>query len=107
MWRILPKEEFVVLIKRNLGKSQSKDCPSGYTTVSRHPFQAFRIDETHELLTQVREIDGGEFVVSVWADWQEVLQVPIKSVLLPSIQGTPGIRTDNGRYNFRYFVSPT
>lgn len=52
----------------------------------------------------VRTVNGGRVEVQVWVDWQEAVREPIGRELLEGIEGPPGIRTDNGRYDFRYFV---
>jgi hypothetical protein len=94
MWRIQPREEVVIQVKRD----------GEYNPIARHPFVPYRSGETHELLARVRVIDGGGCEVQCWIDWQEIPRTLISPELIQGIDGPPGIRTDNGRYGFRYFV---
>jgi hypothetical protein len=106
MWRIHPKEELVVQVKRNLGQSKNSECKNnGYTTIVRHPFSAFGLGETHELMANILQENNGGIEIKVWVDWQEILLVPISKALIEGINGPPGIRTDNGQYDFRYFIA--
>jgi hypothetical protein len=101
-WRILPALEVLLQVKRNPGADQK--CPGGYHVVDRRPQAPFAIGEMHEVLVEVAPSSDGSAIASVWADWQPAMQSTIGADLLVGIDGPPGFRSDNGKYDFRYFV---
>jgi DNA-binding CsgD family transcriptional regulator len=105
MWRIRPQEELVVQVKRNPGQSTSAECGNrGYTTVGRVPHPTPQRGALHDLTAEVRRLADGDVDVIVWTDWEEALRERIDPDLLKGIDGPAGFRTDNGIFNFRFYV---
>jgi hypothetical protein len=106
MWQILPKQELVIKVKQNLGQSENSQCGGdrGYHLISRYPLATFGVGETHELLTKIIPLDDGNAKIHIWVDWQEIDPVTIDLALIQSIEGVPGLRAENGRYQIRYFT---
>jgi hypothetical protein len=105
-WRLLPEEEIVLQVKRNPDATMSNQCPggSGYQRIAACGYPPFREGELHEVLATVSPRSDGSADTEVWIDWRKVLDVSIAPELLDGIAGPPGLRTDNGQFDFRYYV---
>jgi hypothetical protein len=105
MWRLQP-EELVIKVKHNPGQTKHSECGNhGYHTIDRMPYPGFQIDEPHELLASISDIDSANIKLQVWIDQQVALQTQIDRALLHNTPGVPGIRSDNGKYQFQYLVN--
>jgi hypothetical protein len=105
MWRIHPNAELVILQKSNPGQTESNQCCNhGYTDLFRKKVLPFAAAENHELLAQVSQVDGQSVEVTIWTDFQEAARVTLNPKIFPKIDGVSGIRSENGRYQFRYSV---
>jgi hypothetical protein len=105
MWGRSPREELLLQVKRNSNQSTSAQCKgNGYHTIASTPIPGFAVGEMHELTAEVGSTADGDAVVRVWIDWQEVMRSNIPAAQLGGIFGSPGIRCDNGIYEFRYSV---
>jgi hypothetical protein len=103
MWRIAPKPGVVVSLKRNPGQHRSDDCGNGGYTNLRPKrgarIEAFRVGEHHAIRAEQR---GDELRVLVDGQlaWEGAL--PPEAT---SLQGPPGFRSDNGRFELELLVS--
>ncbi len=102
MWRIEPKEAIVVSVKRNPGQRIHAECgASNYTNVKADISQAppaMGIGIPHSLEA---ELTGDRLVVHaderlVWSG-----RIPPSGL---EFDGPAGLRTDNGRFSFNYWV---
>jgi hypothetical protein len=103
MWRIKPKEELVISVKLNPGQSTSAECDAnGYHTMKPTrdlSLPRLVVGEKHTLLA---EIEGSEMKVSI--DGKLTWEGLLDSEAL-ALQGPSGIRSDNGRFKFRFLSS--
>jgi hypothetical protein len=103
MWRIAPNPGLVVSLKRNPGMHSSGDCGNGgYTNLkprrgSRVP--AFQPGQRHALRAELRDAELRVLVDGAPA-WEGTL--PPEAL---SLQGPPGFRSDNGRFDLELLVS--
>jgi hypothetical protein len=103
MWRIKPKEELVVSVKLNPGKTTSAECDAnGYHTIKpTHDLNPPRLvaGEKHTLRA---EIEGSEMKVSIDGKltWEGLLD---REAL--ALEGPSGVRSDNGRFRFKFLSS--
>ena len=109
MWRIKPVEEIYIAIKRNPGKSTYQDCRAhGYLVLGRVPLKPLGItaatQKTHRLGTSVTET-GGRYACEVSIDGRRIWSGGIDAKLISNINGPVGIRSDNGSFIFKLFVS--
>jgi hypothetical protein len=105
MWGLPPREKLLLQVKLNPGSSQSSECHgNNYYNVAECSFRGFVVGEMHELTAEVTEADDGSANVRAWIDWQEVLQATILPKYLTGIVGVPGLRSDNGKFDFRFSV---
>ena len=103
MWRIKPKEELVVSVKLNPGQTTSAECDAnGYHTIkptrdSNPP--RLVAGEKHTLRA---EIEGSEMKVFIDGKltWEGLLDHDALA-----LDGPSGIRTDNGRFRFKFLSS--
>ena len=103
MWRIEPKEELVVSVKLNPGQTTSAECDAnGYHTIkptrdSNPP--RLVAGEKHTLRA---EIEGSEMKVFIDGKltWEGLLDHDALA-----LEGPSGIRTDNGRFRFKFLSS--
>jgi hypothetical protein len=104
MWRIEPKAELVVSIKRNPGQSTHEECGAhGYTNIK--PQRTAKLapmtpGESHTLRAELSSND-----LSVYADNSLAWQGSLGSAL-DGLNGPPGLRTDNARFEFEYYIRP-
>lgn len=102
MWRIEPKAELVVSIKRNPGMHASSECGNhGYHNIK--PSHSARLPklkkgESHSLLA---DMDGSKMRVSV--DGKVVWEGDLGKEALES-DGPVGVRSDNGRFEFQFLT---
>ena len=102
MWRIEPKAELVVSIKRNPGMHASSECSNhGYHNIK--PSHSARLPklkkgESHSLLA---EMDKSKMRVSV--DGNVVWEGDLGKEAL-EFDGPVGVRTDNGRFEFQFLT---
>jgi hypothetical protein len=103
MWRIAPKPGLVVSLKRNPGQHSSGDCGNGgYTNLRPRRgarIGAFGPGEHHTIRAEQRG-DELRVVVDGQQAWEGVL--PPEAT---SLQGPPGFRSDNGRFDLELLVS--
>ena len=111
MWRIKPTEEIYIAIKRNPGKSKYKECLSrGYLQLGRVPLKPLGItaatQKAHRLGASVTETDG-RYTCAVTIDGRRVWSGKIDAKHISDIKGPAGIRSDNGSFIFKLFVTDT
>jgi hypothetical protein len=109
MWRIEPKEEIVVTIKSNPGKSNHGDCGAGgYKDVARISLEEIGVSatnqQTHRLRAHIHE-ENGFFKCSVYVDDKEIWSGDLDAKIIAPINGPVGFRTDNGSFIFKLFVA--
>ena len=109
MWRIKPTEEIYIAIKRNPGKITYEDChANGYTVLDRVPLKPLGItattQKTHRLGASVTET-AGRYAGEVTIDGRRVWTGNIDAKLISQIHGPVGIRSDNGSFIFKLFVT--
>jgi hypothetical protein len=96
MWRIEPKSELVVQVKRNPGQSTFAECENrGYRNVTPRRAAAVAdvtVGSSHVLRAQMRGAD-----LTVWADGNVVWEGGVGDDVL-GIDGPVGLRSDNGRF---------
>jgi hypothetical protein len=104
MWHIEPDTKFAVSIKRNPGQSTHEQCDAhGYTTIRPRASTTLpRVlpGESHAL----RAVLAGEDL-ALAADGKTVWEGSIGNGVT-GIDGPVGLRTDNARFEFDYFVMP-
>jgi hypothetical protein len=111
MWRIKPTEEIYIAIKRNPGESKYKECLSrGYLQLARVPLKPLGItaatQKEHRLGASVTETDG-RYTCTVTIDGRRVWSDKIDAKHISDIKGPVGIRSDNGSFIFKLFVTDT
>ena len=111
MWRIKPTEEIYIAIKRNPGQSKYKECLSrGYLQLGRVPLKPLGItaatQKAHRLGASVTETDG-RYTCAVTIDGRKVWSGKIDAKHISDIKGPVGIRSDNGSFIFKLFVTDT
>ena len=109
MWRIKPTEEIYIAIKRNRRKSTYKACRAdGYIVLGRVPLKPLGItaatQKTHRLGASVMET-AGRYAGEVTIDGRRIWSGSIDAKLISSINGPVGIRSDNGSFIFKLFVT--
>jgi hypothetical protein len=101
MWHIEPAAGIVVSIKRNAGMNTHEQCGArGYVNFkaqNRVDLPPIRPGETHTLRA---ELHGNDLTVT--ADRKVAWQGPLGNEL-PALDGPPGFRTDNARFEFEYY----
>lgn len=102
MWHIEPDAAVAVSIKSNVGMHTHEQCRAGgyvnFSAQRRVDLPPIRPDEIHTLRA---ELHGNELTVS--ADGKVAWQ-GIFGNELASMDGPPGFRTDNGRFEFEYYT---
>jgi hypothetical protein len=109
MWRIKPTEEIYIAIKRNPGKSTYEDCrANGYIVLGRVLLKPLGItaatQTTHRLGASVTET-AGQYAGEVTIDGRRIWSRDIDANLISRINGPVGIRSDNGSFIFKLFVT--
>jgi hypothetical protein len=103
MWRIEPKDEIVVSIKRNPGMNTHAACDAhGYTNLrsqTKAPTPPINAGESHTLRAELR----GE-ALTVYADNTIAWSGPAGSDIA-GIDGPVGFRTDNARVELEFFAA--
>jgi hypothetical protein len=104
MWHIEPDTKVAVSIKRNPGRSTHEQCDAhGYTTIRPRASTTLpRVlpGESHTL----RAVLAGENL-TLAADGKTVWEGSLGNGVT-GIDGPVGLRTDNARFEFDYFVMP-
>lgn len=102
MWHIEPDAKFGVSIKRNPGQYTHEQCDAhGYVTIRPRVstmLPQVRPGESHVLRA---ELNGGDLTLT--ADGKAVWEGPIGNGIA-DIDGPVGLRTDNARFEFDYYV---
>jgi hypothetical protein len=102
MWRIEPESKLVVSVKRNPGMNASSQCGNhGYRDIKpRHSAAVPRLNpgDSHTLLA---DMNGSAMRVSV--DGSVVWEGDLGPEAL-TFDGPVGVRTDNGRFEFEFWV---
>jgi hypothetical protein len=102
MWHIEPDTSVAVSIKRNAGMRTHEQCRAGgylnFKTQRRVDLPPIRPGETHTLRA---ELHGNDLTVA--ADGKVTWRGPLGSELA-SLDGPPGFRTDNSRFEFEYYT---
>ena len=105
MWHIEPDAKFGVSVKRNPGDSTHAQCDAhGYTTIRPRVSAAMPRIAPGESHTLRATLNGNDLTVT--ADSIVVWEGPIGDGMA-GIDGPAGLRTDNARFEFDYYVSPT
>jgi hypothetical protein len=96
MWRLEPKNEVAVQVKRNPGQSTFAECKNGgYRNVQ--PARSAAIPDVAEGSSHVLRAEMRGADLTVWADGAVVWQGNVGDDAL-SFDGPVGLRTDNGRF---------
>ena len=103
MWRIEPKQELVVSVKRNPGMTKSSECDAhGYRNIS--PIVTGRLPQIvvgkHYTLRAIIRRNK----MFVYANNETVWQGNLGSTAL-NFNGPVGVRTDNGQFQFELFAA--
>jgi hypothetical protein len=102
MWRIEPKAELVVSIKRNPGQNTHEECGArGYTNVKPQRIVKLAPMMPGESHTLRAELSGND--LSVYTDNNLAWQGSLGSAL-DGVDGPLGLRTDNARFELEYYV---
>jgi len=104
MWRLEPKAELVVSVKRNPGERTHRECgTNGYRNVRPRRAQAPPLLEPGAAHTLRADLVGDELLVRI--DGQEVWQGALGQDVL-SLAGPAGMRTDNVRLEAELLSQP-
>jgi hypothetical protein len=96
MWRLEPKNEIAVQVKRNPGQSTFAECQNrGYRNVQ--PTRSAPAPDVAEGSSHVLRAEMHGTGLTVWADGAVVWQGDVGSDVL-DLDGPVGLRTDNGRF---------
>lgn len=96
MWRLEPKNEIAVQVKRNPGQSTFAECKNGgYRNVQ--PSRSAPVPAVPEGSSHVLRAEMHGTGLSVWADGALVWQGDVGGDVL-DLDGPVGLRTDNGRF---------
>lgn len=96
MWRLEPKNEIAVQVKRNPGQSTFAECQNrGYRNVQ--PQRSAPAPDVPEGSAHVLRAEMHGSGLSVWADGALVWQGDVGGDVL-AFDGPVGLRTDNGRF---------
>ena len=102
MWHIEPDTRVAVSIKRNAGMHTHEQCHAGgyenFKAQGRVNLAPIRPGETHTLRA---ELHGNDLTVA--ADGKVAWQGSLGNQP-PSLNGPPGFRTDNARFELEYFT---
>jgi hypothetical protein len=109
MWQFYPREQIVLSMKRNRGKSTSKQCGAqGYTslaTARASALQSARNTATAHRLTAVIVKEGKTTYADVYADSKRVIHKQATGafgVFLAQVEGPAGFRSDNASLIFKF-----
>jgi len=106
MWSFLPTERITVHTKRNPGKSKSKQCGNnGYKLLKKYDVPASKsaLDGRTARLQADFVTKGSTYYVDVYVDNKRVISVPIDASFGSNVVGAAGLRSDNGKYLFRFW----
>jgi hypothetical protein len=96
MWRLEPKNEIAVQVKRNPGQSTFAECRNGgYRNVQ--PTRSAAVPDVLEGSSHVLRAEMRGADLTVWADGAVVWQGSVGEDAL-AFDGPVGLRTDNGRF---------
>jgi hypothetical protein len=96
MWRLEPKNEIAVQVKRNPGQSTFAECKNGgYRNVQ--PTRSAAVPDVPEGSSHVLRAEMRGADLTVWADGAVVWQGNVGDDAL-TFDGPVGFRTDNGRF---------
>lgn len=96
MWRLEPKNEIAVQVKRNPGQTTFAECQNrGYRNVQ--PVRAGAAPDVPEGSSHVLRAEMHAAELTVWADGAVVWQGSVGDDVL-AFDGPVGLRTDNGRF---------
>jgi hypothetical protein len=102
MWHIEPDAGVAVSVKRNTGMNTHEQCGAGgyvnFKAQNRVDLPPIRPGETHALRA---ELHGNE--LTVMADGKLTWQGTLGNQP-PALDGPPGFRTDNARFEFEYYA---
>jgi hypothetical protein len=102
MWHIEPDPRVAVSIKRNAGMDTHEQCHAGgyviFKAQDRVELSPMRPGEAHALRA---ELHGNDMTVT--ADGKVAWQGNFGNEL-PPLNGPPGLRTDNARFELEYFA---
>lgn len=102
MWRIHPKQELVVSVKSNPGKTTHAQCGThGYTNMKPERASAppvLRKGESHTLRAEMEQRK-----LRVWIDQKLVWEGNVTDAAM-KFDGPVGVRTDNGHFKFELLV---
>lgn len=104
MWHIEPDNKLAVSIKRNPGQSTHEQCDAhGYTTIRPRTSSTLARVSPGESHTLRAVLTGGDLMLT--ADGKTAWEGSIGNGIT-GIDGPVGLRTDNARFEFDYFVMP-
>ncbi len=96
MWRLEPKNEIAVQVKRNPGQSTFAECKNGgYRNVQ--PARSAPVPDVPEGSSHVLRAEMHGTGLTVWADGALAWQGDVGGDVL-EFDGPVGLRTDNGRF---------
>ena len=102
MWHIEPDPTVAVSIKRNAGMHTHEQCHAGgyvnFKAQRRIDLPPIRPGQTHTLRAELRRND-----LTVTADGKIAWQGTLGNEVV-SLDGPPGFRTDNARFEFEYYA---
>ncbi|MDX6664016.1 MAG: hypothetical protein QOG68_222 [Solirubrobacteraceae bacterium] len=102
MWRTAPDSAIAVFVKRNAGQTTSSQCGNnGYTDMATIPVPAVAAGTRHVLEVRTRRAADGSLVLSVYTDGALLRSQALPADLVAGLDGSIGVRSDNGAYAFR------
>src|SRR5215471_4648084 len=102
MWRIEPKAELVVSVKSNPGMTKSSQCgANGYRNIKPSRESSLPEIKAGKHYTLRAMIDDNQ--MRVYANNQLVWEGALGADA-PAFNGPVGVRTDNGRFDFKLFA---
>jgi hypothetical protein len=108
MWRIEPREEILLAIKRNPGLATHTECGArGYNEVARLAVPGSSCSATGGQVCRLQASVGGPhdgFVTTIQVGDEKIWSGPLESQHMSGLSGPTGIRADNGRFEFKLLV---
>jgi hypothetical protein len=106
MWRSAPEPAISIQTKRNAGQSTSSQCGNnGYTTIATIPVAAIPTGSRHVLEVRTKRAADGSLALAIYTDRVLLRTQSVPAALVAGLEGTIGVRSDNGSYAFRLLAA--